>query len=219
LRDESIMIGDDIEVKVSEIRGDRVRLGISAPQDVKVHRKEIYDRIRQENQDAAQLPGDSIGPVTSTAATHEGMTIFPAPRDPFLVAAITAAKRAMDEGGLPIGAVMVRGTQIIGTGSDRRAQSGDPTAVAEMECLRSGGQQSTYRDVTLYTTLFSGALAAGAIRQLDIRKVMVGDRAIATPLLPLPGTVVIELRDREVAEMLSTFIHEHRELWDRYYPK
>ena len=49
-RDESIMIGDDIEVMVVEIRGDKVRLGITAPQQVSVHRKEIYERVKQEQQ-------------------------------------------------------------------------------------------------------------------------------------------------------------------------
>ena len=47
-RDESIMIGDDVEIMVVEIRGDKVRLGINAPQQVSVHRKEIYERIKAE---------------------------------------------------------------------------------------------------------------------------------------------------------------------------
>lgn len=41
LRDETIMIGDDIEVTIVDIRGDKVRLGISAPKDIAVHRKEV----------------------------------------------------------------------------------------------------------------------------------------------------------------------------------
>lgn len=46
---ESIMIGDDIEVVVIDIKGDQVKLGIRAPKRVSVHRKEIYDEIRKEN--------------------------------------------------------------------------------------------------------------------------------------------------------------------------
>ena len=46
---ESIMIGDDIEVVVIDIKGDQVKLGVKAPKKVTVHRKEIYDEIRQEN--------------------------------------------------------------------------------------------------------------------------------------------------------------------------
>ena len=48
-RDETIMIGDDIEVTVVDIRGDKVRLGITAPKEISVHRKEVYDAIRREN--------------------------------------------------------------------------------------------------------------------------------------------------------------------------
>ncbi len=46
-RDETIMIGDDIELTVVDIRGDKVRLGIEAPKDVPVHRQEVYDAIKR----------------------------------------------------------------------------------------------------------------------------------------------------------------------------
>ena len=52
-RDETIMIGDDIELTVVDIRGDKVRLGIKAPSHVAVHRKEIYELIKEENRTAA----------------------------------------------------------------------------------------------------------------------------------------------------------------------
>jgi carbon storage regulator len=59
-RDESIMIGDHIVVTVVDIRGDKVRLGISAPPEVSVHRQEIYDAIKRENQKASKLgPGET----------------------------------------------------------------------------------------------------------------------------------------------------------------
>jgi carbon storage regulator len=58
-RDETVMIGDDIEVTVIDVRGDKVRLGIRAPRNIPVHRKEVYDAIRRENQSAARLvPSD-----------------------------------------------------------------------------------------------------------------------------------------------------------------
>lgn len=53
-KDESIMIADDVRVTIVEIRGDKVRLGIEAPQEVPVHRQEVYDAIkRQEKNDGA----------------------------------------------------------------------------------------------------------------------------------------------------------------------
>lgn len=55
---QSIKIGDDIEITVIEVRGDQVRLGVSAPRDVTVHRKEIYLQIQQENR-AAAMSGDA----------------------------------------------------------------------------------------------------------------------------------------------------------------
>lgn len=49
-RDETIMIGDDVEITIVDIRGDKVRLGITAPPHVAVHRKEVYEAIRREKQ-------------------------------------------------------------------------------------------------------------------------------------------------------------------------
>ena len=61
-RDESIMIGDDIVVTIVDIRGDKVRLGIDAPTNIPVHRREVYDAIQRENLKAAQMqPNDTRG--------------------------------------------------------------------------------------------------------------------------------------------------------------
>jgi carbon storage regulator len=59
-RDETIMIGDDIEVTVVDIRGDKVRLGINAPKEISVHRKEVYDAIKKENKAAAQVKPEDL---------------------------------------------------------------------------------------------------------------------------------------------------------------
>ena len=52
-RDQSIMIGDDIEITIVDVRGDKVRVGINAPRHVSVHRKEVYEAIRRENEEGA----------------------------------------------------------------------------------------------------------------------------------------------------------------------
>ena len=57
-RDESIIIGDNIVVTIVDVRGDKVRLGIEAPREVSVHRREVYEAIQRENQQAAQIQLD-----------------------------------------------------------------------------------------------------------------------------------------------------------------
>lgn len=62
-RDQTIMIGDDIEITVVDIRGDKVRLGINAPAEVPVHRKEVYEAIKRENRAAASVKPEDIANV------------------------------------------------------------------------------------------------------------------------------------------------------------
>ena len=59
-RDETIMIGDDVEITIVDIRGDKVRLGITAPSEIPVHRKEVYEAIRRENLAAAGMKPDEL---------------------------------------------------------------------------------------------------------------------------------------------------------------
>ena len=59
-RDETIMIGDEIEITIVDIRGDKVRLGIQAPRQVQVHRKEVYEAIRNENTIASRVQIDDL---------------------------------------------------------------------------------------------------------------------------------------------------------------
>ena len=92
LRDETIMIGDDVEITVVDIRGDKVRLGIAAPRSVQVHRKEVYDSIKREMTDAAlvrvedlraaeeDMRGRSLGNTPATTPGLNGShTQTPAP--------------------------------------------------------------------------------------------------------------------------------------------
>ena len=59
-RDETIIIGDAIEITVVDIRGDKVRLGINAPRDVQVHRKEVYEAIKRENAESVGLGAEDV---------------------------------------------------------------------------------------------------------------------------------------------------------------
>ncbi len=62
-RDETIMIGDDVEITIVDIRGDKVRLGITAPSHIPVHRKEVYDAIQRENKAAANIKPEDLPPT------------------------------------------------------------------------------------------------------------------------------------------------------------
>jgi len=60
-KDESIMVGDDVEITIVDIRGRKVRLGINAPRNIAVHRKEIYEAIQQQQkQEQQQESADTL---------------------------------------------------------------------------------------------------------------------------------------------------------------
>ena len=67
-RDESIMIGDDVEITVTDVRGDKVKLGITAPRHIPVHRREVYDEIQREKAQKGQL-----GTATPSLAENEAV--------------------------------------------------------------------------------------------------------------------------------------------------
>lgn len=64
-RDETIMIGDDVEITIVDVRGDKVRVGVNAPVHVPVHRKEVYEAIKKENEQASRMRPELIGHVAN----------------------------------------------------------------------------------------------------------------------------------------------------------
>jgi cytosine deaminase len=215
LRDESVMIGDDVEVKVVDIRGDKVRLGFSAPNWISVDRKEVFLQKHARPRDAASANAGSV-----TRVTPEERQLM----DPFLRAAIDEAKRGLAEGGLPIGSVLVRNGQIIGRGHNRRVQNGDPMAHAEIDCLTNAGRQSTYADTVLYSTLMPCYLCTGAAVQFGVPKVIVGESVNfpggegkwgkSPDFMRANGIEVIDLHDAECIEMMAKFIRDNPKLWN-----
>ena len=65
-KDQMIMIGDDIEITIVDIRGDKVRIGISAPTSIPVHRKEVYDAIKLENKQASRVSLEDLKDMKKT---------------------------------------------------------------------------------------------------------------------------------------------------------
>jgi cytosine/creatinine deaminase len=136
--------------------------------------------------------------------------------DPGFEAAVQAARKSLREGGIPIGAALVRGGSIIATGHNERVQQADPIAHGEMAALRAAGRQKTYRDTTLYSTLAPCAMCTGTIIQFKIPRVVVGE-AVTFPgefdLLRSRGVEVTVLDDARCIEMMRSFQQEHPELW------
>jgi cytosine/creatinine deaminase len=134
----------------------------------------------------------------------------------FLRAALAQAQKSFDEGGLPIGAVMVENGVQIGAGHNRRVQDGDPTAHGEMDCFRRVGRRAAYGKVSLYTTLSPCMMCAGTVVQFGIGRVVVGeDRSFAGNLQFLRDHgVQVELADdRGCRELMERFIAEQPALW------
>ncbi len=75
-RDETIMIGDDIEITVVDIRGDKVRLGINAPTSIAVHRKEVYEAIKAENRRASQINNGDLSAVRTALSGRTGAAVL-----------------------------------------------------------------------------------------------------------------------------------------------
>jgi len=69
--EESIMISDEIEIKVVSIEGNQIRLGIDAPQDIEVHRKEIYEEIEAENKEAADVQRQNLKDIAKLVEKKE----------------------------------------------------------------------------------------------------------------------------------------------------
>ncbi len=137
--------------------------------------------------------------------------------DEFMKAAIDEARAGLNEGGIPIGSVIVRDGKIIGRGHNRRVQDGDPVTHAEIDCLRNAGRVGNYKDTILYSTLMPCYLCAGAVVQFGIKKVYAGENetfAGAKEFMESMGVEVINVNSEECKEMMRKFILENPKLWN-----
>ncbi|MCS6905575.1 MAG: nucleoside deaminase, partial [Bacteroidia bacterium] len=98
-------------------------------------------------------------------------------KDIFLLAAIEQAQKSWEEGGIPIGSVLVYEGKIIGKGHNKRVQKGSAILHGEMDAIENAGRlkASVYRKCTLYTTLSPCAMCAGAILLYRIPRVIIGE--------------------------------------------
>src|SRR5688500_16439344 len=139
--------------------------------------------------------------------------------DRFLRTALDEARLGLQEGGIPIGSVLVRQDRILGRGHNRRRQAGSVVLHAEMDALERAGRQpaAVYRECTLYTTLSPCAMCSGAILLYGIPKVVIGENRTFVgeeELLRSRGVDVQVLQDPACIALMERFIARHPELWN-----
>ena len=135
----------------------------------------------------------------------------------FMQAAIDAARKSRDEGGIPIGSALVRGDELIAVGHNKRVQESDPVTHAEIDCLRNAGRLGSFRDTVLYSTLMPCYLCAGAVVQFGIKRVIVGESRTfpgASEFMRQHGVEVIDLDLPECIQMMEEFIAKNPALWN-----
>jgi creatinine deaminase len=126
------------------------------------------------------------------------------------------ALEGFEEGGIPVGSLLARGSEIVATGWNRRVQQGDPIAHGEMDCLRRAGRQRSYRDTILYTSLSPCMMCSGTIVQFGIPAVVILENRNFggnEDFLRANGVVLAIVDDRRCIDLMARFIAERPELW------
>ena len=139
--------------------------------------------------------------------------------DPFMQAAIEEAQQGLQEGGIPIGSVLVHQGKILGRGHNRRVQQSSTVLHGEMDALENAGRLSAavYRECTLYTTLSPCPMCSGAILLYGIPRVIVGENQTfmgEEELLRTRGVQVDVLQDSTCVHLMSRVIADHPQLWN-----
>jgi len=137
----------------------------------------------------------------------------------FMQAALDEAKQGLEEGGIPIGSVLVHDGKIIGRGHNRRVQQGSSVLHAEMDALENAGRlpAQVYRACTLYTTLSPCAMCSGAVLLYGIPALVIGENQTfqgEEQLLRSRGVALTVLQNRQCIEMMEAFIAAQSGLWD-----
>lgn len=137
----------------------------------------------------------------------------------FLEEAIKEAELGLNEGGIPIGSVLVKDGKIIGRGHNRRVQKGSVILHAEMDCLENAGRLSAkdYEKCTLYSTLSPCAMCTGAILLYKIPLVVIGENETfkgPEEMSQSQGVKIINLKSEKCVQLMKDFIKEKPELWN-----
>jgi cytosine deaminase len=133
--------------------------------------------------------------------------------------AIKEAQKSLKEGGIPIGAVLVKDDKIISRGHNRLIQNDSVVLHAEMDAIENAGRLNyeDYINCTLYTTLSPCPMCSGAVILYNIPKVVIGENTTlrgAENLLEMNDVEVVVLNDSRCRDLFLRFLEENPEVWD-----
>jgi cytosine/creatinine deaminase len=135
-----------------------------------------------------------------------------------LQVALEEARAGMAEDGIPIGSALFDADgRLLGRGHNRRVQSGDPSAHAEVDAFRAAGRRPSYRDTVMVTTLAPCWYCSGLIRQFGIPVVVVGESRTfegGMEWLREHGVRIVECDSQECVDLLQAFITRRPEVWN-----
>ena len=130
--------------------------------------------------------------------------------------ALAQARVSLESGGVPVGAVLAAGGQVVAAGHNERVQRGDPVAHGEIACLRNAGRQASYAATTLYTTLSPCQMCSGAILLFQIPRVVVGEAETFVGdlgFLADRGVEIVLLDDEDCVAAMKEFQQRYPEVW------
>lgn len=135
-----------------------------------------------------------------------------------LAAAVAEARQGLAEGGIPIGSVLADASgKILSRGHNLRVQTGDPTAHAEVACIRNAGRRTDWHRLILVSTLSPCIMCTGTTLLFRIPRVIIGENKTflgAEDLFMSHGVQCTVLNDSECIRMMETFIRTHPQLWN-----
>lgn len=132
-------------------------------------------------------------------------------------AAYAEAAAGFAEGGIPIGAVLMRGEEIVGRGRNQRVQRGSQILHGEMSCFENAGRRNDYGELVLFTTLSPCMMCSGSIVQFGVWTVVISDTQNFggnEEFLRQRGVAVITNEDPRCVQMMRRFIEEHPAVWN-----
>jgi len=130
--------------------------------------------------------------------------------------ALGQARASLADGGVPVGAVLAEGGQVIAAGHNERVQRGDPVAHGEISALRNAGRRATHAGTTMYTTLSPCPMCSGAILLFQIPRVVVGEASTFPgdlEFLADRGVEVVLLDDERCMAAMREFQQRYPAIW------